>query len=266
MKHSGAAPTSPLLNKLVPGLDLKLRKLGATPFCYCHGGRGIEEGCPASILRSLPWCRSWPLTSSGLGLSEISSVRAPWRRADQRCRSSGCIFNNMLVSCSSDGLGESLVAASGSRHGGEQEEDCSSQACWQSGRQQGSSEAAPRRTSMVDLVWLPSLKVEGRPLHPSSSGAVFPGRRLKVKINLRADVPTWRPTDSGVVGSQHLTPSGSIPGGDVLGCTGVSCRGGEGAGLDGVSPVCCRVTYAYCKGLCVIFSFFGPFVKCHRNE
>ena len=108
---------------------------------------------------------------------------------------------------------------------------------------------------MAVKMWLPSLKVGGRPLPPSPPGSAFPGRR-QMAFNLQAVVPRWRPISCGAVGSRQLAPSGLVPGGNVFDCGGVCQHGGDGAGPDGVCIFFSRVYDAKCLDLVVIFYLF----------
>jgi hypothetical protein len=118
-----------------------------------------------------------------------------------------------------------------------------------------SSEAAPGSESTVALCWLLSNMVERRLLPHFSSASVLSSRRLKMKTNLQAAMPRWRPLRSSAVGSRCLAPSGSVPGGDVLGCAATRQCGGEGAGLDGFFRSTFRVLSAKRSGLVVTFHF-----------
>lgn len=164
------------------------------------------------------------------------------------------------------GAGGHGLKASSSVHG-EPEED-GRKAVWRQAPnlQQGSSEAAPGSESTAAFLQLLSKTAEGRPLPPSSSTAVLSGRRLKVKNNLQAAMPRRRPLSSSTVGSRRLAPSGSVPGGVVLGCTAKRRCGGDGAGPDGVFNFNSRVLGAKSLGLFVIsYLFFGPPCTSHAT-
>jgi hypothetical protein len=70
---------------------------------------------------------------------------------------------------------------------------------------------------------------------------------------------------SGVI-SQFLAPSGSVPGGMVLGYAVLQRCGDNGARPDGFSNVIFRVLYAKCLDLIVISLFLVPLCTCicHR--
>jgi hypothetical protein len=109
----------------------------------------------------------------------------------------------------------------------------------------------------VVLLRPPTIMVERRLLPPSSSASVSSGWRLKVKINLQAMKPKWRPLCSGSVGSRCLSPSGHVPGGEVLDCAVVRTGGDVGAGPDCFFFLSCRVLYAKILDLFVTLFFLG---------
>jgi hypothetical protein len=119
----------------------------------------------------------------------------------------------------------------------------------------GSREAAPGSVLTAAPCQPLYLEVVGRPLPPSSSATVSPGRRQQVFFNLQAKMPLRRPFSSGAEGSRRPTPSGFVPGGVVLVCAVSSSSGDGGAGPDCFFSDFFRVLCAICLDLFVIFTF-----------
>ena len=92
---------------------------------------------------------------------------------------------NKVGSCRFGGHGGRLESSSGSRHGDEEEDGLYPPIVWLLDLLQGSSEAAPGRSTMVALRQLPSSMVERRHLLPSTSGRHGdnqpPGRRANME-------------------------------------------------------------------------------------
>jgi hypothetical protein len=113
-----------------------------------------------------------------------------------------------------------------------------------------SSSAAPRRR--LEAAELPSFEVVGQPLPPCS-----PLGRQKV-IFFYALMPIWRFFCSKAVRSRCSTPSGLVPGGELVCHTWLCCRcGGDGARrsplLDCFCNLSLRVFTANILGLAIIF-------------
>jgi hypothetical protein len=129
-------------------------------------------------------------------------------------------------------LGFPGTSSSFSRRGGKELKLLMLWLAWLPVLRRGSREAAPGSVLTAALSQSSYKKVDRRPLPPSSSATVRPGRREQVYINLHAKMPFQRPFPSIVEGSQHPTPSGSVPGGVVLVCVASSSSGDGGAGPD----------------------------------
>ena len=124
------------------------------------------------------------------------------------------------------------------------------------GFHRGRSVASPRSALTAALSSSLSFMAEGRPLLPSTSGTVSPGRSLKVIFNLQAVVPLWRPLRLDAACSRLFVPSGVVPGDIEVGCGEFkSWSAGDGAVPDCVPPFLFKVRSANCKGWVVIFYF-----------
>jgi hypothetical protein len=189
------------------------------------GARRMREPCAWRC----PW---WVTTMQGSGRSFINKLAGPVGSATFGGRS-----KTFFSTCRGDeviGVFPSLID-------------------WRLDLHQGSVEAAPGSAFSAVFLRLPTILVEGRPLPPSSTATVSSGWRLQVKINLQAVIPKWRPLCTGSVGSRCLSPSGHVPGGELLDCAVMCSSGGVGAGPDCFSFLSSRVLSIKRLDLSVIF-------------